>query len=102
MKTFVLAYLAAVSLWAIVITVYDKRAAKRRPRRRVRERSLWWCAALGGGVAMWLTMLLIRHKTQHRSFMVGLPLLLLLQILLIGGACYLIKGDIVWLLSWLL
>ncbi len=98
----VLVYWAWLSLLATAVTVYDKGTANHRPRHRVRERTLWWIALLGGCFAMWLTMQLIRHKTKHRSFMVGLPLLLLLQVLLIFGICYLIKGDTLWLLSWLL
>jgi uncharacterized membrane protein YsdA (DUF1294 family) len=98
----VLVYFAALSLLAAAVTVYDKWAATYRPRRRVRERTLWWLALLGGCAVMWLTMQLARHKTKHPSFMVGLPLLLAAQLLLVGGVCYLIKGDALWLLSWLL
>ena len=35
---------------------------------------------------MFLTMRLIRHKTRHLSFMLGLPLLILLQSGLLYGA----------------
>ena len=75
----VLGYIVGISLVAVAATVYDKWAAKKRPRHRIPERSLWCLAVLGGSAAMWLTMCGIRHKTRHRSFVVGLPLLMLVQ-----------------------
>ncbi len=77
------AYLTAVSLLAAVLTVADKRRAQAH-RWRVRESTLWTVAALGGAAAMFLTMRLVRHKTRHPSFMIGLPLLILLH----GGLLY--------------
>ena len=74
-----LAYLAAMNLWGIVATVWDKRAAIRRAR-RIPERTLLRISALGGSAGMWLTMLLIRHKTRHPRFMAGIPVMLALQI----------------------
>ncbi len=76
-------YLLGISAVAMVVTVYDKWAANHRPKHRTPERTLWLLAILGGSGAMWLTMLWIRHKTKHRSFMIGLPLLILAQIALI-------------------
>jgi len=72
-------YLAAISLLAAILTVYDKSAA-RRHKWRVRESTLLLVAALGGSVAMLVTMLLIRHKTKHAKFMVGLPIIIAMQI----------------------
>jgi len=57
----------------------DKSAAKKR-RWRVRESTLLIVAALGGSAVMWLTMLVIRHKTKHAKFMAGLPVIIALQI----------------------
>ena len=76
-------YLLGISAVAAVVTVYDKWAAKHRPKHRTPERTLWLLAILGGSGAMWLTMLAIRHKTKHRSFMVGLPVVIFAQIALI-------------------
>jgi len=74
-------YLAAISLLAIILTVYDKRAARRR-KWRVRESTLLLVAALGGSVAMLFTMHVIRHKTKHSKFIVGIPVIIALQIAL--------------------
>ncbi|MGI6264062.1 MAG: DUF1294 domain-containing protein [Acutalibacteraceae bacterium] len=73
-----LGYLAVISLTAIVLAVVDKRHAKKR-RWRIPEAALFLIAAIGGAGAMFATMLLIRHKTRHARFMVGLPLLIVLH-----------------------
>ena len=75
-----LGYLALISLVSIVVCIYDKIAAKHNPKHRNRERTLLALSALGGSVAMLLTMLLIRHKTKHVKFMVGIPVIIVLQI----------------------
>ena len=74
-----LIYLAAISLISIVVCIYDKFAAKHATRHRTREATLLILSALGGSVAMFVTMLLIRHKTKHAKFMVGIPLIMILQ-----------------------
>ena len=75
-----MAYVFAVSLWAVIITAYDKFAARKRPEHRVREATLFAVSAMGGSVAMLLTMLSIRHKTKHKRFMIGIPLIIAAQI----------------------
>ena len=89
-------YLGVISLIAIVVTLYDKSiagyAAKKTPknkdgssnrngpRLRVPEATLLILSALGGSVAMLLTMLLVRHKTKKAKFMVGIPAIIVLQV----------------------
>ena len=82
------AWLIAVGLLAFFVTVWDKRCA-RRGKWRIAERTLWLVSALGGSLVMFLTMLAIRHKTRHLTFMIGLPLLILLQ----AGAVCLLCGT---------
>lgn len=79
-------YLIVINLFAIVITAFDKLAAIRH-RRRISERALMITAALGGAPAMYLTMLVIRHKTRKPLFMIGIPVIFLLELALIyfGG-----------------
>ena len=79
--TYIALYLAAISLLVIILTAHDKRAAQQH-KWRVRESTLLLIAALGGSAAMWLTMRVIRHKTKHAKFMVGLPVMIALQIAL--------------------
>lgn len=78
-------YVAVISVIAIVFTCYDKIAAKKLPRHRTPEATLLFISALGGSVAMFVTMQLIRHKTQHKKFMIGIPVIIVLQIIAIFG-----------------
>ena len=75
----VFGYLLLISLVSVIVCIYDKIAAKHNPRHRTRERTLLLLSAMGGSVAMLLTMLLIRHKTRHVKFMLGIPLIIVIQ-----------------------
>ncbi len=63
-------YIAVISTISVVLCVYDKIASKHARGARIRERTLCLCGALGGALAMLLTMTWIRHKTQHTWMMV--------------------------------
>lgn len=80
-----LIYFIAVSVISVIITIHDKRAAVRRAR-RVPERRLLILSALGGSVAMYITMQLIRHKTLHAKFMLGIPAIIVAQLALLLAA----------------
>lgn len=77
---FLLIYLAAISVISVIITVADKIKAVKH-RYRISERTLLVLSALGGSAAMYITMLLIRHKTRHLKFMLGIPAIILVQLL---------------------
>ena len=83
-----LGYWAAISVITIIVTVYDKIAAKKRPKHRVRENTLLLLGLLGGSLAEYVTMLLIRHKTLHKKFMIGLPVIIAVQAVAIGLLYY--------------
>ena len=78
MQYYFLYYFAFISIVAVIITVHDKRAAKKQ-KWRIPEKTLFLVALLGGALAMYITMLTIRHKTLHKRFMIGLPLIIILQ-----------------------
>ena len=66
------------SVLAVVLTVYDKYASRRK-KTRIPEKTLFITALFGGSLAMYVTMLVIRHKTKHKRFMIGLPVIALAQ-----------------------
>ena len=79
-----LAYIAIMSIISIVVCIYDKKISKKnRVELRTSEKTLLLLSALGGSVAMYITMLIIRHKTKHFKFMVGIPVIMVLQAALI-------------------
>ena len=87
---FALAYLLIISIASVCVTVYDKWAAKKRPKERTRESTLLLLSALGGSVAMLLTMFSIRHKTKHMKFMIGIPLIIAAQVAAVAAILFLI------------
>lgn len=76
----VAAYLLIISLVSVIVCIYDKKISKKnKVELRVPEKTLMLLSALGGGVAMYLCMLAIRHKTKHVKFMLGIPLIISAQ-----------------------
>ena len=77
-----LVYFLSISFYSAALTCTDKRLAVKGGR-RIPEKKLFGAALLGGGAAMYITMRIIRHKTLHKRFMIGLPLIILLQTVLL-------------------
>ncbi len=84
-------YFAAISLISVIVTVYDKKAAKI-GKRRIRESTLMLLSLLGGSLAMYITMKKIRHKTKHKKFMIGIPVIMVIQISLIAYLYFVYYG----------
>lgn len=84
---FGLYYALAVNTLCYVCFALDKGYAQR-GEKRIPETTLITMALLGGSLGGVLAMYQFRHKTRHRIFKYGLPLILLLQCLL-AGYCYL-------------
>lgn len=74
-------YLIALNIISVLATLYDKAAAQSRGR-RIPERVLMGLGVIGGALGMFVTMLLVRHKTRHMLFMVGLPVLAIIHIII--------------------
>lgn len=85
-----IAYLAIISLVSIIVCFYDKKISKKnRVELRIPEKTLLLLSALGGSVAMFITMLLTRHKTKHVKFMLGIPVIMILQAAVAFGIYFL-------------
>ena len=76
-------YLAVVNLAGFALMGIDKWKAKRGAW-RISEKTLFLPAVLGGCVGSILGMRIFRHKTKHCYFRLGLPAILVVQILLVG------------------
>ena len=75
-----LIYLAIISVISVAACVYDKIISKlNKVGLRIPEKILFILSALGGSVAMFATMLIVRHKTKHKRFMIGIPVIIALQ-----------------------
>lgn len=73
---FTLLYFAFMNITGALICLADKRAAKKKER-RVPEKTILFLGAAGGALGIYLTMKKIRHKTLHKKFMIGLPLMMI-------------------------
>lgn len=80
MQEVALLWLLVWNFVAFALMGVDK-AKARRGRWRIPEKTLFLSAILGGSVGAMLGMSLFRHKTQHRRFRLGMPLILDLQVL---------------------
>lgn len=78
-------YLAGMSLVTFWMFGADKSRARKR-RFRISERRLLIFALFGGSPGALAGMYVFRHKTRHRLFSVGIPLMLVLQ--MAAGACF--------------
>lgn len=91
-KTYIgLAYFLIISFLAVIFSLYDKAASKNYKKARISEKTLLALGLMGGALAMYLAMKLIRHKTRHKKFMVGLPPIIGIQAL---GLAYLYFNNI--------
>lgn len=78
----ILFYLMIINTVCYFMFFWDKRLAKR-GRRRISEKSLFLTAILGGSLGGLLAMYMFRHKTLHRKFKLGMPLILIVQLALL-------------------
>ena len=78
-------WLVLINLITFFIFGVDKLKAKRQGARRIRERTLFLLAAVGGSIGAWLGMKVWRHKTLHKSFRFGIPAIFILQLVISLG-----------------
>ena len=75
-------YFVTINVATFLTFGIDKWKA-RQAKMRIREAALLILAVLGGSIGALLGMQVWHHKTQHKKFKYGLPLILLAQIVLI-------------------
>ena len=79
---FILIYLLAINVLVFFLYGIDKWKAKR-SKWRIPEITLLSIAVIGGSIGAWLGMKVWRHKTMHKKFKYGIPLILMIQISLV-------------------
>ena len=78
-----LIYLLTINALGFWIMLDDKQRARKK-RWRVPEATLLTVAILGGSAGCFLGMRLCRHKTRKPKFSIGIPVILLAQVLFLG------------------
>ena len=76
-------YLLAINAVTFIVYGIDKYKAKK-AMWRISEATLLMLAVLGGSIGAWIAMRVWRHKTMHKKFKYGIPVILLIQIALIA------------------
>ncbi|WP_027449027.1 DUF1294 domain-containing protein [Xylanibacter brevis] len=79
MSDWVLYYLLGVNILTFLVYGIDKSKAKRKAW-RISECTLLMLAVIGGSVGALFAMRLFHHKTLHKKFRYGVPLIMALQI----------------------
>ena len=74
-------YLAIINIIGFLAMGIDKHQA-RMANRRIPENTLFTFTVLGGGVGTIAGMYVFRHKTKKLKFKIGMPLILILEILI--------------------
>ncbi len=91
----VIIYAVIINIYAVFITVHDKHQAQKH-KYRVPEATLFATAALSGCIAMYITMRVIHHKTKHKRFMIGIPIIFILECAAGIGIWYMIDTGILY------
>ena len=74
-------YLIVINILGFLVMGLDKHKAKM-AERRIPENTLFMFTILGGGVGTIAGMYVFHHKTKKMKFKVGMPLILILEILI--------------------
>ena len=78
----ILYYLLAVNIATFFLYGIDKYKAKK-GRWRISEATLLMMAVIGGSIGAWVGMRLWHHKTMHKKFKYGIPIIIILQVALV-------------------
>ena len=82
MTYIIIFYLLIINIIAFSLMYIDKQKAKKN-KWRIKEDALMISAFLGGSIGALIGMNTFRHKTKHVKFTVGIPLIIILNILTI-------------------
>ena len=77
----ILGYLLAINIATFFLYGIDKYKAKK-GRWRISEATLLMMAVIGGCIGAWAGMRLWHHKTMHKKFKYGIPIIIILQVAL--------------------
>lgn len=91
LQILIIAYLVVINLVAAVMTAVDKYKAVHH-HYRISEAALLFVSAIGGSVSMYVMMRIIHHKTRKLKFMLGIPIIFVLQVILV----FILMVKIVW------
>ena len=74
-------YLLTINALSFILFGLDKYKAKK-GKWRISEATLLMMAVIGGSIGAWTGMRLWHHKTMHKKFKYGIPIIIILQVVL--------------------
>ena len=75
-------YLIFINIMGLLSMYLDKYFSKNNMY-RISEKSLFFIAILGGSIGSIIGMYQFRHKTKHKQFTMGLPIILFIQLIIL-------------------
>ncbi len=81
-KTILVIWLVIINLVSLALFYSDKQRA-RKHQWRISEATLFLSALIGGSIGAIAGMYLFHHKTKHWYFVIGMPLILIAQIIIL-------------------
>ena len=78
----VLGYLVIINFVTFLVYGIDKRKAVKH-KYRISEKTLIVMAIIGGSIGALIGMRAFRHKTKHIKFLIGVPFILILQVVIV-------------------
>lgn len=79
---FIAIYIIAVNLVTFVTYGIDKYKSIKR-KWRISEATLLTMAVIGGSIGAWAGMKVWRHKTMHKKFTIGIPIVFVIHLFIV-------------------
>ncbi len=92
MQLYLISILAALNLIGFIVVGIDKRKAIKR-KWRVQEKTFFILSLLGGSIGVYIGLLAFRHKTRHWYFMLGIPAIIIAQVV----GVYFLSMNVDWI-----
>ena len=81
MNQYSMYYLFAINIVSFFLYGIDKYKAKKN-KWRISEATLLMIAVIGGSIGAWVGMRIWHHKTMHKKFKYGIPVIIIFQVAL--------------------
>jgi uncharacterized membrane protein YsdA (DUF1294 family) len=78
---FVIIYFLMINLVGFIMMGIDKSKAKKQ-QWRTKEKTIFLSAIIGGSLGIWIGMQYFRHKTKHNTFIFGIPIIFIIQVII--------------------
>ncbi|PLR68365.1 DUF1294 domain-containing protein [Bacillus sp. UMB0893] len=82
-----ISYYVLLNIYGFYLMGADKNKAKK-GKWRIKESTLWLVGFIGGAIGLTVGMNAFRHKTKHKTFVAGFPILMMVHIVLFSYFLY--------------